>query len=61
MDISKLIPPTKTMDECYKQGYNCGLNGATTTNCHFSLFATPDKTARWEVGKRDGKVAKQTK
>lgn len=33
-------------------GYDAGLNGPNTTNCHFRHFATPQQTEAWEDGKR---------
>ena len=60
MDIKSLIPPNKTNDECYKAGFDSGLNGPNTTNCHFSLFATKEKTARWEAGQADGEGLRGT-
>jgi ribosome modulation factor len=42
----------------YAAGYDCGLNGGNTTNCHFSLFSTRELTEAWEHGKRDGDAAK---
>lgn len=37
----------------YAMGYDCGQNGPNTTNCHFGLFSTPERTRQWEQGKRD--------
>lgn len=36
---------------CEKAGYDAGTKGPNTTNCHFSLFATPECTRAWERGK----------
>ena len=58
MNIDALIPPNKTTDECYKAGFDCGINGANTKNCHFAYFGNKEKTASWEEGKRDGERAK---
>lgn len=38
-------------EEAYKAGRDCALNGSSTTNCHFSLFATPELMRAWEMGK----------
>jgi len=38
----------------YQAGYDAAINGPNTTNCHFSLFSTPEKTKEWERGKKDG-------
>lgn len=37
----------------YELGHDCGLNGPHDTNCHFSIFSTPENTQKWESGKRD--------
>lgn len=37
----------------YTAGYDFGLNGANTRNCHFKYFATPELTKEWERGKAD--------
>lgn len=54
INIEELIPTRLLYDECYKGGFDCAVNGATTDNCHFSYFSTPEKSARWEQGKEDG-------
>ena len=46
------------MQEAYEQGFDSGLNGANTTNCHFTLFSSPDKTRAWERGNHAGKIKK---
>jgi len=40
-----------TISDAERAGYDCGKNGANTTNCHFRLFATPELTKSWERGK----------
>lgn len=42
----------------YKNGFDAGLNGANTTNSHFSNFATAEQTANWEAGQAAGKKEK---
>ena len=37
--------------EAYDFGYDFGKNGANTTNCHFSIFATTELMKSWEKGK----------
>lgn len=39
-------------------GYDAGFHGSNTTNCRFTLFATPALTAAWERGHAKGKNAK---
>ncbi len=36
----------------YGYGYDCGKNGANTTNCHFSIFSTTETKEAWEKGKK---------
>ncbi len=48
MDIPKVEKSV-----AYDMGLDCGLNGANTTNCHFSIFADKENTKEWERGKRD--------
>lgn len=42
----------------YQMGYDCAINGANTTNSHFSLFSTPEKLKEWQRGREDGMKAK---
>jgi hypothetical protein len=42
-----------TEQMAYDAGVDCAKNGANTTNCHFTIFATPELTAAWERGKTD--------
>jgi hypothetical protein len=43
-----------TINQSYRLGYDCGLNGPNTTNSHFSIFAKKENTAAWEKGKAAG-------
>lgn len=45
--------PRRDTDYAYRMGYDCGKNGANTTNCHFGIFSTPENTKAWERGKAD--------
>ena len=45
--------------EAYKLGFDCGIHGPTTTNCHFSLFKDRASTDEWERGKAAGQAAKR--
>lgn len=38
--------------DAFNAGFDCGMNGANTTNCHFGLFSSREMTAAWERGKR---------
>jgi hypothetical protein len=46
------MPTPVTEEYAERMGYDCGWNGADTTNCRFSIFATPELTAAWERGKK---------
>jgi len=50
--------PVFDLGHCYRLGYDCGENGATTTNCHFAAFVSPEKTKAWERGKADAEAGK---
>lgn len=39
------------LQAAYAAGRDAGINGPNTTNCHFSIFSAPEKTAAWERGK----------
>lgn len=45
----------KTIKEAFNAGRNCGMFGASTTNCHFSFFATEELTEAHSRGVREGK------
>ena len=45
----------------YQMGKDCGINGANTTNCHFSIFSTKEQTKLWELGKADGEKQREEK
>lgn len=49
--IDSWLIPTTPIDKAYNFGYDCGKNGANTTNCNFSIFSTPENTKAWERGK----------
>lgn len=52
------ITTKKIKDYYYRAGYDCGMNGASEKNCHFSLFSTKDKMQSWERGKSQAIVDK---
>lgn len=60
MSLAKLLiemtPPKVDSDHAYKMGYDCGINGANKTNCHFSIFSSPENTKAWEKGKSDAET-----
>lgn len=45
----------------YDAGYSAAIDGSDTTNCHFSIFSTPEKMKAWESGKQNGDVAAKDK
>lgn len=47
------------LQHAYDMGYDCGLNGANTTNCDFRNFSSPEFTQEWERGQRDGDPLKK--
>jgi len=59
-EVKALLEKMKAQDksESYKQGFDCAVNGANTTNCHFTLFSTAENTREWERGKSDGEKEK---
>lgn len=46
------------LHEAYQMGRDCAERGADTTNCHFSIFNSREKTEAWERGKRDAEKEK---
>lgn len=59
MEIEKLIknfiPSKRSKEYAYKMGLDCVKKGENTTNCHFSIFSSPENTRAWEKGVKDGK------
>ena len=51
-EFRNLIPEKMFPNEAYQLGYDCGLNGVSDENCHFSIFSSRDNTKQWEKGKR---------
>ncbi len=61
-DLVKLLSiPKVNSTEAYKHGYDCGINGANETNCHFSIFASKENTKAWERGKKAALKGKEHK
>ena len=56
LDIVRSKRPT---DYAYRMGRDCAVNGPNTTNCHHSIFSSPESTRAWERGKRDAEVEPQ--
>lgn len=61
--IEKTITPflikKKSEDDCYKAGYDNGMNGTSAQNACFSFFTTKEKTASWERGKAQAEIDKK--
>jgi hypothetical protein len=53
--------PKSSVAHCYNMGYDCGMNGANTTNCNFGLFSSAENTAAWEAGKAQAEQDKKKK
>lgn len=59
--ISTIINiPKPDESACFNAGYDCGLNGASDQNCHFSFFSSSQNTTAWENGKRAAIAATRT-
>ena len=52
--IQSMLDEYKKERDPYKLGFDCGLNGPNTDNCHFSIFSSPENPKKWEQGKRAG-------
>ena len=46
------------LQRAYELGRDCGINGPSSTNCNFRLFALPAMTKAWEQGKADAERSK---
>lgn len=42
-------------EEAYKLGKDYALNGANTTNCNFTVFASEQLKTAWEAGRDESK------
>jgi len=56
-----MMPPKVDEIKAYQMGYDCGTNGASEDNCHFSIFSKPESTKAWEAGKKDAEEGLQSK
>jgi hypothetical protein len=54
--ISDIFPPSRSLEYAYNMGIDYVLNGANETNCHFSIFMSPENVRAWERGKTDAEV-----
>jgi ribosome modulation factor len=48
-----------TEERAHSFGYDAGRNKPNETNCHFSIFATPELTRAWERGKKAGDAERE--
>ena len=53
-----LTLPVRSKEYAYKQGFDCGNNGANDDNCDYTIFSCPENTAEWERGKKSGEQSK---
>lgn len=56
--IKKLIPPKRNKQYAYKMGKDCGKNGPTIKNCHFSIFSSRENGEEWQRGLRETRESK---
>ncbi len=56
--VMKAIKQPAEFRDAYSAGYDCGMYGPNTRNCHFGWFRTPEMTKDWERGKKDGEKFK---
>ena len=51
--IKSMLKSTQEMTEekAKSFGKDYAINGANETNCHFSIFSTPEFTRAWEKGR----------
>jgi hypothetical protein len=57
IDLHKALKYFETPErfrDSYAAGYDCGMYGPNTNNCHFGWFKTREMTKEWERGKKDG-------
>jgi hypothetical protein len=65
-DVTKILQdflaeiPKPDEKICFEQGYDCEMNGANETNCHFSLFRSPAHMMAWQRGKEVARLTKRT-
>ena len=52
--LAEIKEKRATFESPYDAGRDCAINGANTDNCNFRWFSSPESTAEWERGKRDG-------
>ncbi len=49
-----------TDEQARNAGYDAGINGPNTENCHFRYFSEPRLTRAWEQGKAQGDARRQS-
>lgn len=55
----KIDLPQRSEDYAYKMGYDCEMNGANLTNCHFTIFSSKANMRAWENGREQSKREKE--
>lgn len=53
-DYPKTMQDIKPVSKEFRLGYDAAVNGSSETNCHFSIFSSPEKTKEWERGNKAG-------
>lgn len=57
--IKKLADiPKRDKQYAYKMGKDCGKNGPTIKNCHFSIFSSRENSEEWLRGLRETSESK---
>lgn len=54
-----LTLPVRSTSYAYDHGFDCGVNGADTDNCDYTIFSCSENTQAWERGKTAGDQAKR--
>lgn len=52
---AELSIPQVNETQAYGFGHDCGINGPSVQNCHFSIFMQWQNTRAWEKGLQDAK------
>ena len=50
--------PKRDKQYAYKMGKDCGKNGPTIKNCHFSIFSSKENGEEWQRGLRETRESK---
>lgn len=59
--VMDLIASELTFANPYDAGFDAGMNGPNTSNCHFMFFSTKARSAEWSRGNDDALAQRATK